>query len=73
MSIISTPTPIQTRMTQRITELQAEFAAGQKMLADLSTKQTELQGTLLRISGAIQVLTEILEMQGESAETDSVG
>ncbi|MCP6762126.1 MAG: hypothetical protein NHB32_26025 [Fischerella sp. CENA71] len=38
-----------------MTELKAEFASGQKVMADLEAKQTNLQDTLLRISGAIQI------------------
>ena len=48
------------RLTKRLGELQAEFAAGQKMLAELDAKQKTLRETLLRISGAIQVLEEEL-------------
>ena len=44
----------------RLAELKSEFEAGQKMLADLDTKRAELESTLLRISGAIQVLEELL-------------
>jgi uncharacterized coiled-coil protein SlyX len=52
---------VRTQLEQRIAELESEFQAGQTMLADLHTKQTDLQQTLLRISGAIQVLKELLE------------
>ena len=52
------------KLEQRLQSLKAEFASGQKMLAELETKQANLQDTLLRISGAIQVLEELL------AETD---
>lgn len=48
------------QLEKRMTELRAEFEAGQKMLADLETKRHELESTLLRISGAIQVLEELL-------------
>ena len=48
------------QLQQRLTGLRVEFEAGQKMLADLEAKQTELQQTLLRISGAIQVIEELL-------------
>lgn len=44
----------------RLTELKSEFEAGQNMLTDLNKKRTELESTLLRISGAIQVLEELL-------------
>jgi len=45
---------------QRLADLKSEYQAGQKMLADLDAKQAELRQTLLRISGAIQVLEELL-------------
>lgn len=48
------------RLEQRLKELKAEFETGQQMLAELETKQLELEKTLLRISGAIQVLEEEL-------------
>lgn len=48
------------QLQQRLQSLKAEYEAGQKMLAELEAKQANLQGTLLRISGAIQVLEEML-------------
>jgi hypothetical protein len=48
------------KLTQRLLSLKAEFEAGQKLLADYETKQLSLRETLLRISGAIQVLEEVL-------------
>jgi predicted nuclease with TOPRIM domain len=48
------------KLTQRLQTLKAEFEAGQKLLADYETKQLSLRETLLRISGAIQVLEEVL-------------
>lgn len=48
------------RMTQRLAELNAEYAAGQKLLADLKANQANLEETLLRIGGAIEVLEELL-------------
>lgn len=59
--------------TSKLQELRAEWDAGQKMLAqldakqqDLQLKQHKLQETMLRISGAIQVLEEILPDAEES-------
>lgn len=46
---------------QRIKELEAEFETGQKMLAEMEVKRSNLKESLLRISGAIQVLKEELE------------
>ena len=48
------------RLLQRLQELRSEFENGQKTLADLETQQVHAKSTLLRISGAIQVLEELL-------------
>ena len=48
-------------LQKRLSELKSEFEAGQKMLAELETKQKNLHETLLRISGAIQIIEEVLE------------
>ena len=48
------------QLEQRLQQLKAEFETGQKMLTDLEQKRTNLEQTLLRISGAIQVLEEVL-------------
>ncbi|MCB0168680.1 MAG: hypothetical protein KDI79_30920 [Anaerolineae bacterium] len=48
------------QLTHRLHELKAEFDAGQKMMAELEAKQANLRETLLRISGAIQVIEEEL-------------
>lgn len=46
-------------------ELKTEFEAGQRMMAELETKQANLRDTLLRISGAIQAIEEELTKAGE--------
>jgi predicted nuclease with TOPRIM domain len=51
---------MKTQLQQRLTDLRAEYESGQKMLASLEVKQANLRDTLLRISGAIQVLEEEL-------------
>jgi predicted nuclease with TOPRIM domain len=48
------------QLEQRLKQLKAEFEEGQKMLADLEARQANLKTTLLRISGAVQVLEELL-------------
>ena len=48
------------QIEQRLKELKGEFEAGQKMLAELETRQANARNTLLRISGAIQALEELL-------------
>jgi chromosome segregation ATPase len=59
------------KLEQRLQSLKAEFEAGQKMLADLEAKQANVRDTLLRISGAIQVLEEELNNASEIAEEDN--
>lgn len=56
------------QLEKRITELRSEFEAGQKMLDDMETKRRELEATMLRISGAIQVLEELLAQNGAAPE-----
>lgn len=48
------------QLTSRLQQLKSEYEAGEKMLAELEQKQRTLRETLLRISGAIQVLEEEL-------------
>ncbi|MHC0066368.1 hypothetical protein ACWATR_26215 [Nostoc sp. UIC 10890] len=47
------------QLEKRLAELKAELVSGQKVMADLEAKQANLRDTLLRISGAIQILEEI--------------
>ena len=54
----------------RLKELTAEFDAGQQMLADLDAKRADLQQTLLRIDGAVQVLGELLAGDGPALRAD---
>jgi hypothetical protein len=56
---------MRSQLEQRIKELKLEFGSGQKMLVDLEMRQANIRNTLLRISGAIQVLEEELGMAGE--------
>lgn len=56
-------------LEERAAELEAEYRAGQEMLAELDVKRIDLQQTLLRISGAIQVLKELLG-EAEPADRD---
>ncbi|WP_424097822.1 hypothetical protein [Moorena producens] len=48
------------QLEQRLASLKTEFESGQKILTDLEVKKAKLTETLLRISGAIQVLEEML-------------
>jgi hypothetical protein len=58
---------------QRLAELKSEYQAGQKMLADLDAKQADLRQTLLRISGAVQVLEELLHTEHQASVPDGDG
>jgi hypothetical protein len=51
---------MQAQMEQRLSELRAEHQKGQQMLAETEAKAADLRQTLLRITGAIQVLEELL-------------
>jgi predicted nuclease with TOPRIM domain len=53
------------QLEKRLAELKSEFEAGQKMLAELEKKRSDLETTLLRISGAIQVVEELLAQNGK--------
>jgi predicted nuclease with TOPRIM domain len=55
-------------LKQRLQSLQAEYEAGQKMLAELEAKRQSLTQTLLRIEGAMHVLQELIEQEGGPSE-----
>ena len=54
-------------MTERLKTLNEEFRKGQQMLFELDQRRAEVRDTLLRISGAIQVLKELGAGQGGEA------
>ena len=56
------------RLEQRLAELRAEFERGQQTLDQLEAQATTVRQTLLRISGAIQVLEEELGDTGQPNE-----
>ena len=64
------------QLEHRLKTLKTELEAGEKMLADLDARRANLRETLLRISGAIQVLEELLAAEqsperGDAVETNS--
>ncbi len=59
--------PLPQRLEQRLKALRQELETGQKMLADLEARRLELQQTILRIGGAIQVLEELLAAEPSAA------
>jgi len=56
------------KIEQRLNELKKEFEQGQTMLNDLDQKRENLRETLLRISGAIQILEEQVSSENKSDE-----
>lgn len=52
----------------RLRTLRQEYETGQKMLAELEARRLELQQTMLRVSGAIQVLEELLAAAEPAAD-----
>jgi predicted nuclease with TOPRIM domain len=61
---------VKEQLEKRLAQLKAEFESGQKVMAELEAKQANLRDTLLRISGAIQILEEELE-KGDREEDNS--
>lgn len=49
------------RLEERLKTLESEFETGKKMMAELEARETTLRSSLLRISGAIQVLREFVQ------------
>ena len=63
---------MKTQIEARLQELRDEYTAGVGVMNDLQKKQDELRTTLMRISGAIQVLEEVLATE-DAAATDAAG
>jgi hypothetical protein len=54
------------KLESRLRELRNELESGRALLEEMEAKKTNLQSTLLRISGAIQVLEELLAAESNS-------
>ncbi len=59
------------QLEARLLELEQEFEIGEQRLRDVDLEQARLRETLLRMSGAIQVLRELLEPPGTSNGSES--
>lgn len=55
-------------LKRRIADLKQEYLAGGEQLRALEARQRELQNTLLRISGAIQVMEEMVQEAAREPE-----
>jgi hypothetical protein len=53
---------------QRLQELRSEFKIGEAQLEQLDRRRAQLRDTLLRISGAIQVLEELLNLEQQHSQ-----
>jgi predicted nuclease with TOPRIM domain len=60
--------PLKEKLSRRLDELKAELKAGQQMEAELKARLEHVRATLLRISGAIQVLEEMLDSRPAAPE-----
>jgi predicted nuclease with TOPRIM domain len=60
---------METRLRQRLEELRAEYEKGKKTLEDLEAQAASVRATMLRISGAVQVLQEELGGAADSKES----
>lgn len=58
------------QLEKRLQSLKSEFNAGQKMLTEKEAEIVNLRNTVLRISGAIQVLEEELALAGSPGFID---
>jgi predicted nuclease with TOPRIM domain len=54
------------RVQARLGELQREYEQGKARLRELERQQRHLEDQLLRVSGAVQVLEEVLAHSGET-------
>jgi hypothetical protein len=57
--------PIQPKIESRLAELKNEYEKGQLQLQRLHTELADLQQVMLRLSGAITVLEELLKPESE--------
>ena len=62
---------MQEELQRKLDELKKEFEVGQNRLRELETEQSYVRETMLRISGAIQVLQELID--GSKQEDEDGG
>ncbi|MEN3334207.1 MAG: hypothetical protein V7641_3572 [Blastocatellia bacterium] len=56
------------QLQHRLEELKKEYETGQTRLRELESETAYIRETMLRISGAIQVIQEMLEQQKPQAD-----
>jgi uncharacterized coiled-coil protein SlyX len=57
------------KIQARLEELRTEYARGRETLEDLETQVANVRATMMRISGAIQVLEELTEEAPPAVES----
>jgi len=55
------------QLEQRLADLKTQFECGQKVLGEMETQVLNLRNTLMRLSGAIEVLEEELAKAASTA------
>ncbi|MDA0166821.1 hypothetical protein OM076_41555 [Solirubrobacter ginsenosidimutans] len=55
------------RIATRLEELRSELALGERRLQELDRERLDVQQTLLRIAGAVQVLQELLDEESAAS------
>ncbi len=58
-------------MNERLQQLRAELEKGRQRMQALERERQEVRDTMLRISGAIRVLEEMLEQDAKQALADA--
>ncbi|MDP4182077.1 MAG: hypothetical protein Q8942_13435 [Bacillota bacterium] len=56
------------KLEARVNELKAELETGRKIMDEIEMKRANLGQTIIRISGAIQVLEELMSSDSEKDE-----
>ena len=62
---------MQDKLQLRLKALQEEYQKGQERLNELEQESSNIQSTMLRISGAIQVLQELMDDDGNKNSMDN--
>jgi hypothetical protein len=58
------------QMQARLAALKQEYVTGQSQLRELAQQEAALRETMLRISGAIQVLEELVSLGSQPADRE---
>jgi hypothetical protein len=65
--------PTAARLQARLDQLRQDYASAQQVMTELAQRQAQVRDTLLRISGAIQVLEEMLGGPAGAAGAEPAG